>query len=71
MYGFAFVCCKVAFHITRVRRLHVCFAFVLFFWWVCACMLVWWVILYAFAFVCLDDCVSYYTCVNNACVLFS
>ena len=27
-YAFAFVCCHVAFHITRVCRLHVCFVFV-------------------------------------------
>ena len=28
VYAVAFVCCHVAFHITRVLRLHVCFAFV-------------------------------------------
>ena len=27
-YAVAFVCCHVAFHIARVFRLHVCFAFV-------------------------------------------
>ena len=41
VYAFAFVSCKVAFHVARVCRLHVCFAFVVSGLLVCACMLVW------------------------------
>ena len=63
VYGFAFVCCKVAFHIARVRTIQVSFAFVFFFFVFCVCMRVLRVIVYAFAFVCFEDCVSYYTCV--------
>ena len=36
-YEFAFVCCKVAFHITRVCRLHLCYVFV-FCLCVCLCL---------------------------------
>ena len=36
VHAFATVCCKVAFHIGRVSRLHVCFVFVIRF--VCLCL---------------------------------
>ena len=38
VYAFAFVCCRVAFHITRVCRLHVRFASCS--WFVCLCLFV-------------------------------
>ena len=53
VYAVAFVCCHVAFHITRVLRLHVCFAFVRS---VCllaiVCLFFFCVIVYAFGLVC-------------------
>ena len=51
-YAFAFVCCMVAFHITSVCKLHVCFVFVCL---VCLFVLVCYnlrLIVYAFAFLC-------------------
>ena len=36
VYAFAFVCCKVAFHVAHVCRLHVRVAFVI--WFVCFCL---------------------------------
>ena len=51
-YEFAFVCCKVAFHIARVFILHACFAFVCWGIFIYACLLVLLAVLYACALVC-------------------
>ena len=48
VYKFAFVCCKVAFHIIRVCRLHACYGFV-FCLFACLCLCA--------RFAC--DCVAY------------
>ena len=66
VYAFAFVCCKVAFHITRVS-----FAFVFFGGlFVCACMLMLRVIVCELAFV-ICKVAFHITCVYRICVLLS